>query len=533
MTKQVFFAKEARDKILAGVKKITDAVRVTMGASGKCVLIGEAVFGNDGMIQLPTIISKDGFTVTKHFSLPEPVENRGALMIKEAAAKTVEMAGDATTCTCVLAEAIISGGMELIDKGANSQELKKGIDKAVENAVEELKKISISVSGDSNKIFHVASVSANNDPIIGRLIADAFEKIGEDGVIDIVESKGMTTEIKISEGHKFNRGWVSPFFVNNKGKELCEFENPLILLYANRINHHTQIQRGLEVSMMVGRPLLIICQDADDEGLAFLAMNNLQNRVRVCVVKAPSYGDLQREGMEDIASVTGGTFISDNRGLNIKEVELENFGSAKKVIVTKEETVIIGGEKDPVHFEELINDLKMNLAQAKTEDEKYPIEKRIARLTGGVAVIHVGAATETELKEKLDRCDDAVRATKAAVAEGFVAGGGTAFIRIASKINIDSKNSADYQQGQRLVSEILSMPLKQMASNAGVNVVDVLAKVLDSTGNFGYNTKTEAIEDLVESGIIDSTKALRCALINAASISGMLLTSECLIETVF
>lgn len=533
MTKQVLFAKEARDKLLEGVKKITDAVKVTMGASGKCVLIGEAIYGNDGMIQLPTIITKDGFNVTRHFTLPDPIENRGALIIKEAAMKTVEMAGDATTCTCVLAEAIISEGMKLIDEGANSQELKKGIEKGVEDAVAELKKISISVSDDNKKIFNVATVSANNDQAIGRLIADAFAKIGNDGMIDIVESKGMETEIKINEGHKIEKGWVSPFFVNNKAKETCEFDNPLILLYEKRITHHTQIQRGLELSMQAQRPLLIICEDADDEGLAFLTMNTLQGRVKTCVVKSP-FGTQRNERMEDIAAVTGGTYISDSKGVGIKEIELENLGQAKKVIVSKEETVIIGGHKHLTIFDKLVSDLRENLKEAKTEDDRYPIEKRIARLTGGVAVIHVGAATETELKEKLDRVDDSVRATKSAIAEGIVAGGGTAFIRVASAILISPVGKeSDFEKGQILIASILSKPLVQMAINAGVNAVDVYEKVLNERGNFGYNTKTGYIEDLIESGIIDSTKALRCALINAASISGMLLTSECLIETIF
>jgi chaperonin GroEL len=494
------------------------------------------------MIQLPTIVTKDGFTVTKHFSLPDPVENRAALMIKEAARRTVDQAGDATTATCVLAEAIISGGMKLIEGGANSQELKKGIDKGVEEVVIELKKISISVN-DNDQIFHVASVSANNDESIGRLIADAFKKIGDDGVISIVPSKSLQTEIIISEGYKYKGGWVSNVFVNNQAKGTCEFENPLILVYQHRINHHTQLERPLTLAMSAGRPVLIICEMVEQEALGFLALNVYQNRLRCCVVPCPSFGDQRREEMEDIALLTGGTYISDNRGVGIKEMEFENLGTAKRVVISKEETVIVEGGYDSQRPEisemakeklvDLVNDLKMNLTQAKNEEEKDPIEKRIARLTGGIAVIHVGAPTETEQNEKMDRCDDAVRSTKAAIQEGYVAGGGTAFVRVANKIKIDFDKLTDFEKGRNLVSESILKPIKQMAENAGVEPDAILCRVGNERGNFGYNTLTGEIEDLVVSGIIDSTKALRCALVNAASIAGMILTSECLIETIF
>lgn len=542
MTKKVIFGKEARDAILEGIKKIVRAVAVTMGASGKCVLIGPQAYVDNGMIQLPTVVSKDGYTVTKHFSLPDPIENRAALMIKEAAMRTVMMAGDATTATCVIAGAIIEGGMKLIEEGANSQELKKGIDKGVEEVVSELKKISIPVN-DNDQIFHVASVSANNDESIGRLIADAFKKIGDDGVISIVPSKSLQTEIVISEGYKYKGGWVSNVFVNNQAKGTCEFENPLILVYQHRINHHTQLERPLTLAMSAGRPVLIICEMVEQEALGFLALNVYQNRLRCCVVPCPSFGDQRREEMEDIALLTGGTYISDNRGVGIKEMEFENLGTAKRVVISKEETVIVEGGYDSQRPEisemakeklvDLVNDLKMNLTQAKNEEEKDPIEKRIARLTGGIAVIHVGAATETEQNEKMDRCDDAVRATKAAIQEGYVAGGGTAFVRVANKIKIDFDNLTDFEKGRNLVSESILKPIKQMAENAGVEPDVILGRVGNQQGNFGYNTLTGQIEDLVVSGIIDSTKALRCALVNAASISGMILTSECLIETIF
>lgn len=533
MNKEVIFGKEAREKLALGAKKITDAVRVTMGAAGKCVLIGNGAYGNDGMVQLPTIVTKDGYTVTKHFELKDVLENRGAMMIKEAAEKTVTQAGDSTTATCVLAESMISEGVSLIDNGANSQELKRGIEKGVELAVEELKKISIPVSGDNNKIFQVATVSANNDPIIGRYIADAFAKIGEEGIIDIQQSKTAETNIKISDGYKWNKGFISPLFVNVPAKETCEFQNPLILLYEKKITHHTQVQRAAELSLQSNRPLLIICEDAEQEGLAFLAMNNYQKRISVCVVKAPEFGEARRESMEDLALMTGGTYISDIRGVGITDIDIKHLGGAKKVVVTKEETVIIEGEGAKEDIEEFVNDLKMNLTQAQTEDEKYVIEKRIARLRGGVAVIEVGAATESELGEKLDRYDDAVRATKAAIAEGYVAGGGTAFARISQTNWVIPSTSISFANGIQLVKNALQKPLLQISENAGLDSKSVLNSVLAESGNVGYNVKSEKVEDLIEAGIIDSTKALRCALTNAASVAGTALISECMIVTTF
>lgn len=532
MNKTVLFAKDARDKVMEGVKKITDAVRVTMGASGKCVLIGEAIYYDGFIKQLPTIVTKDGFTVTKHFDLSDPVENRGALMIKEAAFKTVEMAGDATTCTCVLAEAIISEGMKLVNAGGNSQEIKKGIDAGVEKAVVELKKMSNLIGTDNNKIYNVACVSANNDTAIGRLIADAFKKIGNEGVIDIEAGNGLTTEIKIADGYQWEQGWVSPLFITNKEKQVCEFLNPLILIYQNQVIHHTQVERALRISLDSSRPLLIICENAIEEGLAYLAMNNFQKNVRVCVVKAPYFGEARREAMEDIALLTGGSYISDIRGTSVREIEFDNFGKAKKVVVTKDEAIIVEGDGKSEDIETLINELRMNLTQAKTEDEKSYIEKRIAKLKGGVAVIQVGAATETEMKEKLDRFDDSVRSTKSAIAEGFVAGGGTAYVRITQKYAGITDDSTDFGKGEKLLYNALTVPLRQMAANAGKDPQLVFDSVYDEEGNMGYNTKSEKVEDLVEAGIIDSTKALRCALINAASVSGMLITSECLIESV-
>ncbi len=524
MNKEVLFGKDNREKLLKGVKKITDAVRVTMGAAGKCVLIGEAVYHEGFMVNLPNKITKDGYTVTKHFELVDPVENRGAMIIKEAAIKTVTEAGDSTTCTCVLAESLITNGMKLIDEGANSQQLKKGMDIGLEYIITQLQAMSTPVKGNIETVRQIATVSANNDTVIGDLIADAFSKIGDEGVIDIQESQGTKTEIKITDGYKFERGWVSPLFVTNRAKDICEFDNPIILLYQNKITHHTQVQQAINVSMSQQRPLLIIAEDCDEEGLAYLAINTHRKSIATCAVKSP-FGENRNEAMEDIALLTGGTYISDIRGIDIKDIELSHFGKAKKVIVSKNETVIIGGEKHESDFDEFVADLRMNLAQAKTEVDKYPIEKRIASLTSSIAVIHVGAATETELNEKLDRVDDAVRATKAAIAEGFVAGGGIAFLRIEN--GIQTETNKDRNKGIELVFKSLSEPLKQICINAGVDSEKIYQEVLSNKGNIGYNALTDTIEDMVKSGIIDSTKALRCALVNAVSVAGMVLTSEC------
>lgn len=530
MVKTVLFGKEARDKLLVGVKAITKAVSVTMGANGKCVLVGEGVYGNDGMIQLPTKVTKDGWTVTKHFEMTDPVENRGAMMIKEAATKTVEMVGDATTCTCVLAESMITKGMELVEGGANSQELKKGMDKALEYVVSELAKASTPVKGDIERIRQIATVSANNDEVIGTLISDAFEKIGSEGIIDIEESQTTETEIKVTGGYKFDKGWVSPFFINNAAKEICEFENPLILLYEKKITHHTQIEAAVLIARQRQMPLLIIAEDCDEEGLAYLAINNQRKEIVVCVVKSPEFGNLRRDAMEDIALLTGGDYISDIKGIDIKEVTLANFGTAKKVIVSKNETIIIEGKKNKEDFEDFVNNLKMNLAETKVEAERYAIEKRIAKLSGSVAVIHVGAATETELNEKIDRVDDSVRSTRAAIAEGFVAGGGTAFLRIKNQIPEDI--GKDRKLGMEIVFDALTKPLKQICENAGVDKEEIYSLVKAKEGNIGYNALTGELVDMVDAGIIDSTKALRCALINSVSVAGMVLTSECSIITI-
>jgi chaperonin GroEL len=527
MLKETLYGAAARTKILEGVKEITAAIKCTLGPLGRNVMISQSMIIDYGVHNLPIHVTKDGYNTARAFDLKDPFKKAGVLMVKEACQKTVDQAGDGTTTTAVLLEAIVEEGIKLIEAGANPMELKRGIDKAVEYVVEELKKAAVQIGDDNEKIFQIATISANNDPEIGRLIADAFKKIGSEGIIDIEAGQSVKTEIKIADGYKWDQSWISPLFITNKEKQIVEFEDPYILIYHGRIIHHDQVQRALEFTMKQGRPLVIICEDAEGEGLAFLAMNNIQKRVQVCVVKSPSFGEARRIEMEDIALLTGGSYISDIRGLSIKAIELDNFGRARKVIVTKEETIIIGGIHEGGSLDDQLNELRMNLAQAKNEEERFPIEKRIAKLTGGVAVIQVGAATETEMKEKLDRFDDAVRATKAALSEGFLPGGGTAYIRV--DWNKYPTQHKEMQSGGDIVLKALRQPLKQICKNAGVNVDTFLSAVVFSNGNMGYNAKKGQVEDLVEAGVIDPAKVLRCALQNAASAASMALTTEVLI----
>lgn len=516
MLKRVLFGSEARAKTLSGINKIADAVVTTLGPSGRCVLISQSMVVDYGIHNLPLFVTKDGYRTTRAFEInDDPFEQAGVLMAKECAQKSVDQSGDGTTTTILLFRELVKKGVELIDSGANPMELKKQIDKAIENVVQQLKERSTPIKGDIDRIRQIATISANNDPEIGGWIADAFEKIGDEGIIDLEASKGVKTDIKISDGYKWDQSWTSPLFITNREKQLVEFENPLILIYHNRINHHTQIMKALELCQQAGKPLLIICEDAVEEGLAFMVLNTLQGRVRVCAVKSPAFGEDRRIEMEDIAMLTGADYISDVRGINIKEVAKDNFGTAKKVIITKDETIIIGGGGNKDSIESHINELRMNLAEAKNEDEKAPIEKRIAKLKGGVAVIQVGAATETEMKEKLDRFDDAVRATKAAISEGYLAGAGTTLLRVKS--------------GNDIVDSAMEMVLRQICLNAGVDSEQILKQVKGLAGNIGYNAKTDVIEDLVDAGVIDPTKVLRCALQNASSSAGMILTSQCLI----
>lgn len=524
MHKKTLYGREAREKLLSGINKITDAVAVTLGPQGRNVLVAQVVEHNYQTHSLPIEVTKDGYRVTQRFDLEDFFERAGIVLVKECAQKSVDQSGDGTTSTCVLMRHMVAEGNKEIQAGANPMALKKEIDAGVARVVSVLKTRAIQVRNDNEKLFHIATISANNDVEMGRLVADAFKKIGHEGVVDIEAGKSVTTEIKIAPGYRFDQSWVHPYFMTNGAKQLVEFENPLILLYNRVITHHSQVMRAMEIVHKAARPLLIICPGAQDEGLAFFISNVLQKKFACCVVKAPGIGDTQREEMEDLAILTGATFMADNRGSDMKGIEPRNFGSAKKVIVTREETIIIEGETDQKALEDLVNELRMNKALVKNEDEAAPIEKRIAKLTGGVAVIQVGAATDTEMKEKMDRFDDSVRAVKSAIAEGYTVGAGTAFLRIGS--------------GSKIVDSAMAMILRQICSNIGITpkrwwefwkTKHIFDQVKDATGNMGYNAKTGKVEDLIEAGVLDPVKVLRCALQNAASSAAMVLTTECLI----
>lgn len=521
MIKRTLYGKDGRSAMLAGVKKIVDAIRVTLGPMGRCVIIAQSVISDYDVHSLSPRVTKDGFTVARDYNLEDYFERVGVMLVKECTFKTVLQCGDGTSTSAILVHSILEKSIEMVERGANPMELKRQIDIGVEDIIEKLKSMATPIKGNVERIREIATVSANNDKAIGDMIAEAFAKIGDEGVIDIEPNPGVKTEIKIADGYKFNKGWgeISNQFVTDRQKMICEFANPLILLYDKKVTHHTQIERALTLAIQFSRPLFIICEDSEGEGLATLAMNNGRS-IKICIVKSPSYGDARREEMEDIAIITGGTYLSDIKGVGIKEVEMENFGQADKIIATREETIIIGGKANSGAVENLLNELRMNLAQTKNEEERLPIEKRIARLTGGIAVIQVGANTETEMKEKMDRFDDAIRATKSAIEEGYLCGGGSVF----AKMNLDIKND-----GQEVLAHALKEPLRQICLNAGVEPGPLLNIVVESEGDIGYNAKNGKIEDLVKAGIIDPTKVLRCALQNAASSATMILTSEAMI----
>lgn len=524
MHKKTLYGAEARNKLLSGINKTTDAVKVTLGPLGRNVLVAEVVEHNYATHNLPIEVTKDGYKVTQRFGLEDFFERAGFMLVKECAQKSVDQSGDGTTSTCVLLRHMVAEGIKEIEAGANPMELKKQIDAAVARVVSVLRTRAIQVRGDNEKLFQIAAISANNDVEMGRMVADAFKKIGHEGVVDIEAGKSVNTEIKIASGYRFDRSWVSPYFMTHREKQLVEFENPLILLYNRVITHHTQIHKAMEVAVKLSRPVLIICPDAQDEGLVYLVSNVLKQNLRCCVVKAPGMGESQREEMEDLAILTGATFMADSRGNDIKTIESKHFGSAKKVIVTKDETIIIEGDSDKEALQKLLNELRLNKAVCKNEEEAAPLEKRIAKLTGGVAVIQVGAATDTEMKEKMDRFDDSIRAVKSAIAEGYTVGAGTAYLRIGS--------------GSKIVDSAMAMILRQICANIGLKPKKwwqfwkpkhIFDQVRDATGNMGYNAKTGKVEDLIEAGVLDPVKVLRCALQNAASSAAMVLQTECLI----
>lgn len=526
MRKKILFGAEARKSVLVGVNAIADAVSVTLGADGRCVLIGESYQHEYNIYNLPTRVTKDGISVAKKVELDDPIENRGVLLMREASQKTMEQSGDGTTTTIVLARAIVAEGIKLLDAGANPMQLKRGIEKSVEQIISYLKENAIPVGDDIEKIRQVATVSANNDAFIGDLIADAFKKIGKDGAIDIEEGAGAETTVKVSDGFKAERGFILPSFANNVGKNKCELIEPYILLYDKNISTLKQIKVAVELCVEQRKPLLIICEDMDGTALHFLNVHVAQNTFPSCVVRTPYFGDMQKQALADIATATGAKVISDLNGIDIEKVKLVHLGKAAKVVITKDETIIIGGEKDEKQYDDLISELKMYIASEKDEVVKAKIEKRVARLTGGVAVISVGGATEVEMKERKDRIDDAVRATKAAVSEGIIVGGGTAFFR--SKLT--AKEGTDEDKVFDLMCIVKETPLKQLCLNSGLDFKKISEEISShKSKDVGYNAKTEKVEDLMKAGIIDPVKVLRNAIINASSVATSLLTSECII----
>ncbi|TDQ75900.1 chaperonin GroEL [Sphingobacterium yanglingense] len=521
MAKQVKYNVEAREALKKGVDTLANAVKVTLGPKGRNVII-EKKFGSPA-------ITKDGVSVAKEIELKDSLENMGAQMVKEVASKTADQAGDGTTTATVLAQAIVAPGIKSVAAGANPMDLKRGIDKAVTAVVTNLKSQSQTVGADNNKIKQVASISANNDEVIGSLIAEAMEKVGNDGVITVEEAKGTETEVKTVEGMQFDRGYLSPYFVTNSDKMEAELENPYILIYDKKISNMKELLPVLEKQVQTGKPLLIIAEDLDGEALATLVVNKIRGSLKVAAVKAPGFGDRRKAMLEDIAILTGGTVISEERGYKLENAELSYLGQAEKVVVDKDNTTVINGSGN-------VDDIKARVAQIRSQIEtttsdydREKLQERLAKLSGGVAVLYVGATTEVEMKEKKDRVDDALHATRAAVEEGIVAGGGVAFIRAVESLSNLKGDNEDEQIGIDIIKRAIEEPLRQICFNAGVEGAVIVQKVKEGTADFGYNARTDKFENLIGAGVIDPTKVSRVALENAASIASMLLTTECVL----
>jgi chaperonin GroEL len=522
MAKQIFFDIEARNKMKKGVDTLANAVKVTLGPKGRNVVI-------DKKFGAPQV-TKDGVTVAKEIELEDTIENMGAQMVKEVASKTADLAGDGTTTATVLAQSIISEGLKNVAAGANPMDLKRGIDKAVTKVVEHLKTQSQKVAIDSGKIQQVASISANNDEVIGKLIAEAFAKVGKDGVITVEEAKGTETTVEVVEGMQFDRGYVSPYFVTNSEKMETELQNPYILIYDKKISAMKDVLHILEKVAQQGAPLLIIAEDLEGEALATLVVNKLRGTLKVAAVKAPGFGDRRKEMLQDIAALTKGMVISEEQGYKLENADLTYLGRCTSVTIDKDNTTIVGGKGTKEDITARINQIKAQIENTTSDYDKEKLQERLAKLSGGVAVLNVGAATEVEMKEKKDRVDDALHATRAAVEEGIVPGGGTAFIRAIEALESLKGDSIDENTGIKIVKRALEEPLRQIVANGGMDGSIVLQKIKEGKGDFGFNARTEVYEKLLSAGIIDPTKVSRVALENAASIAGMLLTTECVIS---
>jgi chaperonin GroEL len=522
MAKQIFFDIEARNRMKKGVDTLANAVKVTLGPKGRNVVI-EKKFGAPQ-------VTKDGVTVAKEIELEDPIENMGAQMVKEVASKTADIAGDGTTTATVLAQSIISEGLKMVAAGANPMDLKRGIDKAVSLVVENLKGQSQTVGNDSKKIQQVATISANNDETIGKLIAEAFAKVGKEGVITVEEAKGTDTTVDVVEGMQFDRGYISPYFVTNSEKMEAELQNPYILIYDKKISNMKDILHILEKAAQSGRPLLIIAEDLEGEALATLVVNKLRGTIKVAAVKAPGFGDRRKEMLTDIAILTGGIVISEELGHKLEGADLATLGQASSVTIDKDNTTIVGGKGVKKDITARVNQIKAQVENTTSDYDKEKLQERLAKLAGGVAVLYIGAATEMEMKEKKDRVDDALHATRAAVEEGIVPGGGVAYIRAIESLDAKVRGQIeDEQTGMAIVRRALEEPLRIIISNAGIDGSIVVQKIKESKGDYGFNARTEVYENLFKAGVIDPTKVARVALENAASIAGMLLTTECVV----
>ena len=521
MAKEILFNIEARDQLKKGVDALANAVKVTLGPKGRNVII-EKKFGAPH-------ITKDGVTVAKEVELADAFQNTGAQLVKSVASKTGDDAGDGTTTATVLAQAIIAEGLKNVTAGASPMDIKRGIDKAVAKVVDSIKHQAEKVGDNYDKIEQVATVSANNDPVIGKLIADAMRKVSKDGVITIEEAKGTDTTIGVVEGMQFDRGYLSAYFVTNTEKMECEMEKPYILIYDKKISNLKDFLPILEPAVQSGRPLLVIAEDVDSEALTTLVVNRLRSQLKICAVKAPGFGDRRKEMLEDIAVLTGGVVISEEKGLKLEQATIEMLGTADKVTVSKDNTTIVNGAGAKENIKERCDQIKAQIAATKSDYDREKLQERLAKLSGGVAVLYVGAASEVEMKEKKDRVDDALRATRAAIEEGIVAGGGVAYIRAIESLDGLKGENDDETTGIAIIKRAIEEPLRQIVANAGKEGAVVVQKVSEGKGDFGYNARTDVYENMHAAGVVDPAKVTRVALENAASIAGMFLTTECVI----
>ena len=519
MAKKIQFDIEAREGLKRGVDALANAVKVTLGPKGRNVIVGKSFGGPQ--------VTKDGVTVAKEIELEDALENMGAQMVKEVASKTNDLAGDGTTTATILAQSIVNEGLKNVTAGANPMDLKRGVDKAVTAIVDELNKSAKTVGNSSEKIQQIASISANNDSAIGDLITQAFEKVGKEGVITVEEAKGTDTYVDVVEGMQFDRGYLSPYFVTNSEKMESDLESPYILLYDKKISAMKDLLPILEPVAQSGKPLLVIAEDVDGEALATLVVNKLRGALKIAAVKAPGFGDRRKAMLEDIAILTGGTVISEERGFNIENTTIDMLGSAERVTIDKDNTTIVNGSGVKKEIQARVGQIKSQIETTTSDYDKEKLQERLAKLAGGVAVLYVGAASEVEMKEKKDRVDDALHATRAAVEEGIVAGGGVALIRARKQLEKIKSSNDDELTGIQIISRALEAPLRTIVENAGGEGSVVVAKILDGKGGFGYDAKSETYVDLFESGIIDPKKVTRVALENAASVAGMILTTEC------